>query len=194
MPGLLQPNDPQQQLMLSLMQGNGQGGWSAAQQNAVPGTMNPMSGLPTAAGVAQQAAASAAQPRWGSSPWQIGAEPGKPMGPLSAAQEVGNRLQQNVYGGGQPLTEKNAGLLGAAGFPSFQDPRLVADRLAQSTQDPNADPDELARRRQAFMNYIGGGGGGGGYGSDTGREGEGGGAGGGGGGSGGQGQDASGQW
>lgn len=174
---------PQQQMMLSLMAGQAPGGWSPAQQNATPGTFNALSGLPTAAGVAVGAP--------GAGP--LAGQPGQaPLGPLAAAQQAALTQQQNVYGGGHPISERNAGLLGAAGFPSYQDPRLVADSLAVAAQQPGLDPDELQRRQDAFQRYMARSGGGGG---GEGREGEGG-AGGGGehASGGGQGQDASGQW
>jgi hypothetical protein len=91
-------------------------------------------------------------------------------------------------------------MLGAAGFPLFNDPRMIQDHLAQLAQGTVTEPgvsaqaaqDEFFRQLQMANRGWQGGSGWGGYGGGEGEMGAGGGgehASGGG-----QGQDASGQW
>jgi len=102
-----------------------------------------------------------------------------PVSPAyQAAYDQQMGLNKSVYGTADPQT---LGVMGAAGFPLYSDPRLIQDRLAQTYQaggpDAQAALDEL---RRLWAPASGGGGGGAGDLS--------------GGGSGGHGQDASGQW
>ena len=132
-----------------------------------PTTVQPQAAAPAA----PQAAPAPPQAPTYTSPY-----PASPA--YNAAYNTQMGLNQNVYG---TTDTTKLGMLGAAGFPLYTDPRLLQDRLAQTYQaggpDAQAALDEL---RRLWAPTSGGGGGGAGDLS--------------GGGSGGQGQDASGQW
>jgi hypothetical protein len=92
-----------------------------------------------------------------------------PVSALSSVMDWAKQQDQNVYGND---LSKSA-LATGAGFPSFQDPRLIQDRLAQIAQgtvkvagvDPRDAQDELMRQIR--------GGGWGGWGGEGGGAGEG---------------------
>lgn len=137
-----------------------------------PGYQYPQTVQPQAAAPAPQAAAAPPQAPTYTSPY-----PASPA--YQAAYNTQMGLNQNVYG---TTDTTKLGMLGAAGFPLYTDPRLLQDRLAQTYQaggpDAQAAYDELMRQ---FARASGSGAGGEGGGVS-------------GGGSGGHGQDASGQW
>jgi len=122
--------------------------------------------------------------------------PQMPVDPMTATNAWAAGMDNNAYG----ADLAKSALAYNAGFPSFQDPRLIQDHLAQLASGAITAPgvsaqaaqDEFFRQLQmANRNY--GGGGWGGYGGGEGETGAGGG-GEHGTGSGGHGQDASGQW
>lgn len=76
--------------------------------------------------------------------------------PLMQATDAAQQQQNMVYGGGHPISARNQGILSAAGFPSFMDPRLIQGRLATMAQGGDA------AAHDEFMRQIHGGGGGGG--------------------------------
>jgi len=130
----------------------------------------------------------------GTPPGTVTPTPAAPTDPMSATNAWVTGMNQNAYGTSDPA---KLGLLGSAGFPLWNDPRLVQDHLAQLAQGtitapgvtPQAAEDEFWRQMRGGNR---GGGWAGGYGGGEGEMGSGGGGAGASGG--GAGQDASGQW
>lgn len=130
----------------------------------------------------------------GTPPGTVTPTPAAPADPATATNAWAAAMNQNAYGTDDPA---KLGLLGSAGFPLWNDPRLVQDHLAQLAQGTITAPGvtQQAAEDEFWRQMRGGRGGSGWAGGDGGREGEGGAGGGGAGASGGgAGQDASGQW
>lgn len=130
----------------------------------------------------------------GTPPGTVTPTPAAPVDPATATNAWAAAMNQNAYGTDDPA---KLGLLGSAGFPLWNDPRLVQDHLAQLAQGTITAPGvtQQAAEDEFWRQMRGGRGGASWAGGDGGREGEGGAGGGGAGASGGgAGQDASGQW
>ena len=89
-----------------------------------------------------------------------GAAAAVPMDPLSRATQAGALLNQNAFGTADP---QKLGLLASAGFPMFNDPRMIQGFLG--TMAMNGDEDAAAQlramlQRGFFGNLFGGYGGG----------------------------------
>ena len=138
----------------------------------------------------------------GTPPGTVTPTPTAPVDPLTATNAWAASMNKNAFGTLlDPGNEHNAAIALASGMPTWNDPRLIQDHLAQLAQGTITTPgvtaqaaqDELERQlRAANFNYYGAGPGGRpGYGSEGEMGSGGGGAGASGGGAG---QDASGQW
>lgn len=78
-----------------------------------------------------------------------------PVSPLDRAGQVGDIMNSNVYGTADP---QHLGLLASAGFPMFNDPRMIQGYLATMAQNGDQDAGDALRK------LLAGGGGGGGTG------------------------------
>jgi hypothetical protein len=79
-----------------------------------------------------------------------------PLDLVNTAAQLANR---NAYGTDD---QTHLGILASAGFPMFNDPRLIQDQLATMAQAGNRDAeDELRRMIPGFQGSAGGGWGGG---------------------------------
>ena len=115
-----------------------------------------------------QAAAPVATPQPAPAPAPTGPAYPSPY-PVSPAYQTAYDQQmatnKAVYG---TTDTQTLGMMGAAGFPLYSDPRLIQDRLAQTYQagGPNAQAayDEFLRQTGQQGSGYGSGGGGGGYG------------------------------
>jgi uncharacterized membrane protein YgcG len=132
----------------------------------------------------------------GTAPGTVTPTPTAPVDPATATNAWAAAMNQNAYGTDDPA---KLGLLGSAGFPLWNDPRLVQDHLAQLAQGTITAPgvtqqaaEDEFRRQMAMANRNYGGGGGSGWGGGEGEMGSGGGGASASGG--GQGEDASGSW
>ena len=91
----------------------------------------------------------------GAMPVAAGAPTGPPLDPLARANQAGALMNQNAFGTSDPT---KLGMLGAAGFPLFNDPRMIQGFLGTMAMNgDDAAAEQLRRMLQGgFFGGMGG--------------------------------------